>query len=282
MTLDNPEEESDRQTRNETAPSSRPDAVGLIVPPSNPTLEEEVESLIDSIPRVHIARLPYSADGDLAARNELYLDRYLDTARSFGTLPLKGIIIGCTGANYRLGPAEDRRRCEVASTELGVPLMTASLAILEMVQTLGFTRLQLELPYPDWLIKSAVEYWQAAGLEVVCQHSLLECLGAQSAYGINSRTLDDHLKRLEVTPGTLVLLSGTGMPTLGAMADLIESYSAPIMSSNLCIAQWLMGRSPGSRGTTLHRQLLAKLHHFSASPREAAADNLFNPFGLPH
>ncbi len=241
-----------------------------------------MESLIDGRPRVHIARLPYCAQGDLAARNELYLDHYLDSALSFGTLPLKGIIIGCTGSNYCLGPLEDRRRCEVASAQLGIPLVTASLAILEMIQALGFTRLQLELPYPDWLIESAVEYWQAAGLEVVAHHSLLELMGADTAYGITSQALESYLNGLSVSRDTLVLLSGTGMPTLSAMADLIESYSAPIMSSNLCIAQWLLGCSQTSRGTTLQHQLLAKLHHFSASPKDAAADNLFNPFGRAH
>ncbi|MCP9850942.1 hypothetical protein [Cyanobium sp. Morenito 9A2] len=279
MTQNSPETGSENRFNTTTSASPCPDAVGLIVPPSNPTLEEEIESLIDTVPRLHISRLPYCANGDLAARNEIYLDRYLDTALSFGTLPLKGIIIGCTGANYRLGPEEDRRRCEVISAALGRPLVTASLATLQMIQALGFTRLQLELPYPGWLIKSAVDYWQAAGLEVVAHHSLLECIGAKSAYDISFQELDDYLKRLQVSPDTLVLLSGTGMHTLSAMADLIESFSAPIMSSNLCIAQWLLGCSQGSRGTTLQRQLLAKLQHFRPSPEQAAADNVFNPFG---
>lgn len=155
-------------------------------------------------------------------------------------------------------------------------LPISSRATLQMIQALGFTRPQLELPYPDWLIKSAVDYWQA-GLEVVTHHSLLECMGAKIAYDIRFQELDDYRKRLQVSPDTVAILSGTGMHTLSAMVDLIESFSAPIMSSNLCIAQWLLGCSQGARGTTLQRQLLAKLQHFSTSPEQAAADNLFNP-----
>ncbi len=255
------------------------DAVGLIVPPSNPTLEEEIESLVDHVPRIHTARLPYSSSEDLAVRNELYLESYLDAARSFGTLPLQGIIIGCTGSNYRLGPTEDRRRCELASAELGVPLITASLAVLEMIRVLGFRRIQLELPYPDWLIRQAVAYWQSAGLEVVAHHSILNQIGAEGAYSISDQELEAYLLQLQPGPDTVVLLSGTGMPTLAAMADRIESYPAPLMSSNLCIAQWLLGRSQQARGTDLQRQLLAKLQCFSTDPQAAAADNLFNPFG---
>jgi maleate isomerase len=254
-------------------------SVGLIVPPSNPTLETEIASLIDGQPQIHIARLPYCSTSDLAARNELYLESYLDAARSFGTLPLQGIMIGCTGSNYRLGPREDQRRCEAASAELGVPLLTASLAVLETIQTLGFTRIQLELPYPDWLIKLAVDYWQAAGFEVVAQHSLLDLMGADNAYTIGTQSLERYLLELQVPAGTAVLLSGTGMPTFSAMAELIQTYPAPLISSNLCIAQWLLRCCQNSRGTDLQRQLGAKLERFSAIPAGAVVDNLFNPFG---
>lgn len=256
-----------------------PAAVGLIVPPSNPTLETEIASLIDGRPQIHVARLPYCSKSDLAARNELYLESCLDTARSFGTLPLQGIMVGCTGSNYRLGPREDQRRCEAASAELGVPLLTASLAVLETIQSLGFTRIQLELPYPEWLIKLAVDYWHAAGLEVVAHHSLLDLMGADNAYTVGSQDLERYLLELQVPADTAVLLSGTGMPTFSAMADLIQNYPAPLISSNLCIAQWLLGCCQNSRGTDLQRQLGAKLERFSMAPGGAVADNLFNPFG---
>ena len=255
------------------------EAVGLIVPPSNPTLEQEIASLLDGPPQIHVARLPYCPERDLAARNELYLDRTLETARSFGTLPLQGILVGCTGSNYRLGPQEDQRRCDAAAAELGVPLVTASLAVLETILSLGFTRIQLELPYPEWLITLAVDYWQAAGLEVVSQHSLLDFMNADNAYTIGSQELERYLQQLQVPAETAVLLSGTGMPTVEAMADLIQTYPAPLISSNLCIAQWLLGRCQNSRGTNLQRQLQAKLERFSTAPLMAVTDNLFNPFG---
>jgi len=262
-------------------PTSSPEAVGLIVPPSNPTLEDEIASLIDHSPRIHIARLPYSSASDLAVRNEIYLESYLDAARRFGTLPLRGIIIGCTGSNYRLGADEDQRRCEAASAELGLPFMTASLAVLQMIRSLGFRKIQLELPYPDWLIAQAVAYWQSAGFEVVVQHSILKKIGAQGAYSVNDQELEEYLLHVQPGPDTVVLLSGTGMHTLSAMADLITSYPAPLISSNLCIAQWLLGRSNLARETDLYRQLYAKLKSFSMVPEQAAADNLFNPYGSP-
>ena len=41
--------------------------------------------------------------------------------------------------------------------QIGIPFVTTSLAILEL-RALGFERLHLELPYPQWLIDQASLY----------------------------------------------------------------------------------------------------------------------------
>ena len=72
------------------------DPLGLIVPPSNPTLEVEIRQLLGKTPHLYTSRLPFCKSPDLALRNQLYLESCLDTAQRFGTLPLRGIIVGCT------------------------------------------------------------------------------------------------------------------------------------------------------------------------------------------
>lgn len=255
-------------------------AVGLIVPPANPTLEVEIHELTGQSPYVYTSRLPWFPGEDLASRNALYLDAYLDTALRFGNLPLAGILVGCTGSNYRLGPEEDRRRCVAASCELGIPFQTCSLAVLELLQRLGFQRLQLELPYPDWLIAEAEAYWVAAGFEVIISRSILATLGSSNAYRIQQVEIADYLASLAPPPQTAVLLSGTGMLTIAAMGQVVQDFSAPLISSNLCAADWLLRCDPAGshRGTDLYRQLLARLEGFARRSDEAGVDNLFNPF----
>ena len=255
-------------------------SVGLIVPPANPTLEVEIRALSGQSPYVYTSRLPWFPHEDLAARNALYLDAYLDTARRFGNLPLSGILVGCTGSNYRLGPEEDRRRCAATTRDLGIPFQTCSLAVLELLQRYGFQRLQLELPYPDWLIAEAEAYWTAAGFEVVTSRSILTRLGSANAYGIGQSDIVDYLVTLEPPPRTAVLLSGTGMLTVAAMGEVVQSLAAPLISSNLCAADWLLRCDPAGshRGTDLYRQLLARLEGFARSSDAAGVDNLFNPF----
>ncbi len=257
-----------------------PAAVGLIVPPSNPTLEVEIHALTGQTPYVYTSRLPWLSGADLAERNALYLDAYLDTARRFGSLPLAGILAGCTGSNYQLGPEEDRRLCALATQELGLPFQTCSLAVLELLQRFGFRRLQLELPYPDWLIAQAEAYWQAAGFEVVASRSILATLDSASAYQIREAEIESYLTSLAPPPDTAVLLSGTGMLTIEAMSQVVQTFEFPLISSNLCAADWLLRCDPATRhhGTLLYRQLLAKLEGFACRSDGVRVDNLFNPF----
>jgi hypothetical protein len=61
---------------------------------------------------------------------------------------------------------------------------------------------------------------------------------------------------------------------------VVQALSAPLISSNLCAADWLLRCDPAGshRGTDLYRQLLARLQGFARRSDEAAVDNLFNPF----
>ena len=141
-------------------------SVGMIVPPSNPTLEIEVKSLLGETPYLYTSRLPVFPNCNLAQRNIGYLENYLDTAKRFGSMPLTAVMVGRTGSKYADGPDADRERCDRIAEELNAPFTTCSLAIL-IFGILGFSRLHLELPYPDWLIREAKMYWERAGIEVV-------------------------------------------------------------------------------------------------------------------
>jgi maleate isomerase len=152
--------------------------------------------------------------------------------------------------------------------------------VLELLQRFGFQRLQLELPYPGWLIAEAEAYWRAAGFDVIISHSILTTIGSRDAYGIKQAEIVDYLASLTPPPQTAVLLSGTGMLTIAAMGEVVQSLAAPLISSNLCAADWLLRCDSAGhhRGTDLYRQLLARLERFACAGDSAGIDNLFNPF----
>ena len=255
-------------------------SVGLVVPPSNPTLEIEIKRLLGDCPYLYTSRLPIFPQCDLQERNQRYLDQYLDACLRFGSLPLSGIVVGLTGSNYALGPDGDRRFCEDISAKLSIPFVTTSLAILELLRALGFERLHLELPYPQWLIDQASLYWKQAGIEVVAANSILESLNVQDAYAIDDLDLEDYLKSLKPHDRAPILLSGTGMRTVGALEDLVDRYPVPLLSSNLASANWLLRNcgNPEMRGSILYRKLYQKLAHFASLSDWSEVDSFFNPF----
>ena len=261
-------------------PAHSPESVGILVPPSNPTLEIEIKSLLGDSPYLYTSRLPVFPNCDLAERNTGYLANYLDSARRFGSLPLSAMIVGLTGPNYADGPDADRARCDAIAEELNAPFTTCSLAILDLLQSLGFSRLHLELPYPDWLIREAKKYWERAGIEVVAANSILDALGASDAYVIDSRQLEHYLSSLTVHAGAPILLSGTGLHTTGALEDLVDRLYAPLLSSNLAAAHWLLKHCDYDQGngSVLFKKLIEKLQRFSTASDWKQVDAFFNPY----
>lgn len=250
------------------------------MPPSNPTLEIEIKQLLNVSPYLYTSRLPVFQNCDLKERNLRYLKEYLDCSERFGNLSLSAIIVGLTGPNYAEGPDADRKYCAEISSRLNTPFATTSLAILDLINKLGFTRLHLELPYPQWLIREAQNYWEEAGIEVVAANSILEALDVDDAYSIDDQKLEVYLSALTTHDGAPILLSGTGMRTIGALEDLVDRYSSPLLSSNLALTHWLLQHCGDSdcRGSVLYRKLYEKLERFSMTADWSAVDSLFNPY----
>lgn len=254
-------------------------AVGLIVPPSNPILEVEIRQLLGERVALHVSRLPVCESEDLGRRNVVYREACLETALRFGSLPLQGILAGCTGSFYGLGPDRDRQTCEAIGARLARPFLSASAAAVALIQRLGFRRVRLELPYPDGVIAEARRYFEAAGLEVIVADSLLATFGVDHPYAIESSQIQRHLQSLRGPADTLVFLSGTGMLSVEAMLETVQRCHVPVLSANVASAHWLLERlAGGGPGSVAMRQLIDRLRGWLMVTDGQEPDALFNPF----
>ncbi len=215
--------------------------LGVLVPPANPTVEIEYPALLPGDTALHAMRLPVFA-GDLQARNRSYVASYASCLKGFGHLRLDALSIAMTGSHYRLGHSGDLDLCRRLTDAAGLPVETASLAIARALQTLGIEHLTLISPYPDAVTAEAREYWASAGFALYDLSSFGDQL---VAYILTPAQVLEAILRTRIHPRGAVLLSGTGMRTLEAIALARSAIEQPLLASNPC-AVWSLLRPTGA------------------------------------
>ena len=206
------------------------------MPPANPAAEPELHALTGRTAVLHVARLPV-LPGDLRARCQGYGAAYPEAVRAFGELDLAAIGIAFMSATYRDGPVADAALCRRLTDAAGCPVATASLAVTEALRALGARRIALVSPYPDWLTAWSRGYWQQGGFEVAALTTMGDVF---RAYDASEDELAAAIAAVGSTEVDAVLLTGTGAYTLGALQRIGADQRGCYLTSNVCLAWWLM------------------------------------------
>lgn len=219
-------------------------AVGVATPQANTTVEPEMQRLLGGVAgfTVLAARLT-SPQEDSRARLIDYFDRLGATLGQFDVAPLAAAGFACTGSCYLVGRDDEDLRLDAASRAAGYPVVSSAQAIRAALDALGARRIALLSPYPKWLSEAGQQYWRAQGLTLTSVTGLpADLLDTRGIYRLTTTRVLEIYAGLDTRGADAVLLSGTGMPTLRAIASL--DAGIPIVSSNLCLA-WLLARTAG-------------------------------------
>lgn len=219
--------------------------VGVVVPPANPVVEDEVRAFTGQSVRWHTARLPVIADPRLERRNAGYLAAIPEMAGCFGGMALDGLYVACTGCHYGLAPEQDVELYRQASQAAGFPVRSATLLVGRALRELGARRLHLVSPYEPWLTEQTVGYWERSGFAV---DSVVHARrnGQRSPYDVDARQLCQEVERAGLPDDAVVVFSGTGVPCDEAMTELTRGTRRTALSANLCGAWWATTLTDGT------------------------------------
>jgi maleate isomerase len=207
--------------------------LGVFVPAGNPTVEPELYRMMPRGMTIHFARLdtlagePGGVDG-MEARTLAYLESLPSAARSLAAVRPDVVVLAHTAVSYLNGFSQERALRERVAALAGAPALTAAGAMLEALRHLGARRVALATPYPDVIAVAGRTFWEAAGLSIVA-HRQLDGVAdiyeetEERAYGLG--------RAADAAAADVVVISGTGLPTVGIVERLERDLGKPVVTS---------------------------------------------------
>lgn len=209
--------------------------IGVLVPPGNPTVEPELYRMAPDGVSLHFARFdpgddtgePGGAEG-MEERTRGLLAGMAAPARALAAVKPAVIVLAHTGVSYVNGFGGEQALVERLAALAGGAAITAARAIHAALAHLGAKKLALGTPYPEGMSALGKAYWQAAGFDIAGYRRLE---GVANIYA-ESEERAYQLARAADAPGAdAVLLSGTGLPTVGVLELLERDLGKPVISS---------------------------------------------------
>jgi maleate isomerase len=218
--------------------------IGIGTPQANPTVEAEFAILLPRACSLHVTRMTSPAPAP-AQRLKDYLVGLESYLSAFDTLRPDVFGFACTGSSYLLGAETEQGIIASAADRYGYPIETAARAIIWGLERLCARRIAAIVPYPEFVVDAALQYWTAAGIEVRhVERVALRTADTRGVYELVSSQVIAALQRLVLDGVDAVLVTGTGMPSLATLREPLASV--PVLSSNSCLAARLLdlhGRS---------------------------------------
>lgn len=212
--------------------------IGVATPQANPTVEIEFQRFMRGPAYPVFTRLVSNKDAPNDRLIE-YMEQMPAALASYDTLPLRAFAFACTGSSYLFGAEREEAMCNEVVQQYRIPVVTATQAIRRELEGRGARRIAILAPYPPDLCNAAASYWDRLGFDIVASERIDTGADTRGIYDLSDDDVASALSNFDHHNADVVLLSGTGMPT---MAALLNS-ERPMLSSNLCLATEVLRRS---------------------------------------
>lgn len=212
--------------------------IGVGTPQANPTVEIEFQRFMRGPVHAMFTRLTSAADSP-NDRLVDYMEQMPAALGSFDTMPLGAFAFACTGSAYLLGEGREEEMTNELMQQHRIQVVTATQAIRRELEGRGATRIAMLAPYPQDLVDAAIDYWERLGFDIIASRRIDVGADTRGIYALTNAQVAAALAEFDAGDADLILLSGTGMPTIAAL----QNCMTPMLSSNLCLATEVLRRT---------------------------------------
>jgi arylmalonate decarboxylase len=210
--------------------------IGLAVLDIDLCIEPDLRRVLPDGVEIHAARVIYPHEVTPEAMTEA--TRGLDQAvRSLTAVQPKAIVWSCTSGSFYDGvEGNERLLKQLASAANGIPVATASGAVVAAMKALGIRRPAVGTPYSPEVNGLLHRFLQQSGFDPFPVEGYFDRLVDDiTLQAVEPREVAEFARRIDRPEADAVVISCTGLPTSPIVADLERELGKPVLSSNLSI-----------------------------------------------
>ncbi|MDB6141928.1 MAG: hypothetical protein JWP80_972 [Pseudomonas sp.] len=206
--------------------------LGFLIPPGNPTVEPEMQTLAPPGVSLHFTRM--SASGPAGThegqeeRNRTQVDSIESCSTLLAMVAPQVIVMAHTATSYTLGRTAEAQLVERIERLSGTRFITAFGSVLAAFEHLNVRRIAYATPYNEVTTLQGKRHLEAHGIEVVSHGQLAN---VRNIYEENDERAYAIARAVDRPDAEAVFLSGVGMPTLDALQALENDLGKPVISA---------------------------------------------------
>lgn len=212
---------------------SRPLRVGVLLPPANTAMEDEIPPFLPPGVRISFNRL--SREGRTLTRESL-LSMARSLGRAAGDLAWCDpdvIVYGCTSGTFLDGIGNEEALARRITSDTGIAAITTSTAVIQALRQVGARKVFMITPYPDAVNLHEVEFLEHYSVKVAAYDSFRCDLSAQVPLIEPSDITALAMRNREAIAGCDALfVSCTNLKVMGEIETMERTFDVPVVTSN--------------------------------------------------